>query len=304
MAASIVYATWTTTGGHIKRVPPTGGAPQTLTPHEGYYLDPVFTPDGSRVVFLAGAASDQLYSILLDTPPPDDGPRRRRRGEIGGVNPPNTLEIRWMPAAGGAPTLVASAQSGRGPHFARNDAIARLLTTPRGLQSITMDGLDRRTHPARPGRRPRQQPARRRRDPPLARRHARVREPAEQALPRHRAARRARDGRGAHHGPRREHDRAGEAAVARRRRLSRLDRRRRRGHLGAGARSSSARPLDAVRRPQKTDVVVELPRARPKGSRAAHRRPHRHDEGRRGDRQRRRPRHRQPDRGRRPPRDR
>ena len=42
-----------------------------------------------------------------------------------------------MPAAGGAGTLVASAQGGRGPHFARNDSTRVYFTTNRGLQSIT-----------------------------------------------------------------------------------------------------------------------------------------------------------------------
>jgi Tol biopolymer transport system component/imidazolonepropionase-like amidohydrolase len=143
---SVVYTTWTTTGGHIKRVSADGGQPETLTRHEGYYLDPSYTPDGARVVFLSGAASDQLYSILLDTPPPDQQERDGSLREIGGVSPPNTLEIRWMPAAGGATTLVASAQNGRGPHFARSDSTRVYVTTARGLQSITMDGYDRRTH--------------------------------------------------------------------------------------------------------------------------------------------------------------
>ena len=144
---SIVYTTWTTTGGHIKRVAAGGGAPETLTRSEGYYLDPVYTPDGARVVFLAGAASDQLYSILMDTPPENDleGDEHAPR-EIGGVSPPNTLEIRWLPVAGGPSTLVASAQNGRGPHFSRHDSSRVYVTTNRGLQSITMDGYDRRTH--------------------------------------------------------------------------------------------------------------------------------------------------------------
>ena len=141
---SIVYATWTTTGGHLKRVSANGGAPQTLTRNEGYYLDPAFSPDGSRIVFMAGAASDQLYSILMDTPPEDERDDHAPR-EIGGVSPPNTLEIRWMPAAGGAGTLIASAQGGRGVHFARNDGNRLYFTTNRGLQTITIDGYDRRT---------------------------------------------------------------------------------------------------------------------------------------------------------------
>jgi len=143
---SIVYATWTTSGGHIKRISVNGGQPQTLTRNEGYYVDPAYSPDGSRIVFMAGAASDQLYSILMDTPPEDEIDRDEHAPrEITGVNPPNTLEIRWMPAAGGAGTLVASAQGGRGPHFARDDASRIYFTTNRGLQSIAIDGHDRRT---------------------------------------------------------------------------------------------------------------------------------------------------------------
>jgi Tol biopolymer transport system component/imidazolonepropionase-like amidohydrolase len=141
---SIVYVTWTTSGGHIKRVSASGGQPQTLTTAEGYYLDPAYTPDGTRIVFIRGAAADQLYSILLDTPAPDDNPDAVK--EIGGVNPPNTLELRVMPAGGGASTLIAASQGGRNPHFIRNDSRRVYLSGARGLQSITLDGYDRRTH--------------------------------------------------------------------------------------------------------------------------------------------------------------
>lgn len=140
---SIVYVTWSTTGGHIKRVAAAGGAPRTLTRDEGYYLDPAFTPDGATIVFIRGAAADQLYSVLLDTPPPDE---EGAPSEISGVNPPNTLELRAIPAAGGASTFIAAAQGGRGPHFARNDGRRIYLSSSRGLQSITSDGFDRRTH--------------------------------------------------------------------------------------------------------------------------------------------------------------
>jgi Tol biopolymer transport system component/imidazolonepropionase-like amidohydrolase len=142
---SIAFVTWTNAGGHLKRVAVGGGTPQTLSTYEGYYLDPVFTPDGSRIAFLAGAASDQLYSILLDTPPPDhDGPDGV--GEIGGIASPNTLEVRTMPASGGAQTFVAAAQGGRGLHVTTRDADRIFFTTNRGLVSVTLAGLDRRTH--------------------------------------------------------------------------------------------------------------------------------------------------------------
>ena len=95
------------------------------------------------MAFLAGAASDQLYAILLDTPPPSEQPEDV--AEIGGITPPNAIEIRWMPADGGAQTLVASAQGGRGLQFVGTDSSRIYFTTNRGLQSITLDGLDRRT---------------------------------------------------------------------------------------------------------------------------------------------------------------
>jgi Tol biopolymer transport system component/imidazolonepropionase-like amidohydrolase len=134
----IAYVTWSTMGGHIKRVRSVGGPAQTLSTFEGYYLDPVYTPDGSRIVFISGAAADQLYSILLDTPEPSVA-------EISGVNPPNTLQLKWMPAEGGQQTFIAATQGGRDPHFARNDSRRVYFTTNRGLQAITMDGYDRRT---------------------------------------------------------------------------------------------------------------------------------------------------------------
>ena len=143
---TIAYVTWTTTGGHIKRVSADGGAPETLTRFEGYYLDPAYTPDGSKLVFVSGAAADQLYAIMMNLPPEgevfreEDEPR-----EISGINPPNTLELRWMQASGGPSTLVASTQRGRGPHFARNDSSRVYMRTPRGLQSIDISGYDRRT---------------------------------------------------------------------------------------------------------------------------------------------------------------
>ncbi len=143
---AIVFVTWTTRGGHVKRVPSTGGATETLTRFEGYYLDPVYTPDGSRIVFVSGAAADQLYAIMMNMAPEGEHPEEEDApGEISGINPPNTLELRWMPSAGGTTTLVGSTQGGRGPHFARNDSSRIYLRSARGLQSIDISGFDRRT---------------------------------------------------------------------------------------------------------------------------------------------------------------
>ena len=142
---SIVYVTWTTTGGHIKRVAATGGAPETLTRTKATTSIPPSRPTASRIVFLAGAASDQLYSILLDTPPEDERERRRATARSAASTRPTRSRSAGCRRPAAPSTLVASAQGGRGPHFARNDSSRVYLTTNRGLQSITMDGYDRRT---------------------------------------------------------------------------------------------------------------------------------------------------------------
>ncbi len=140
---TIAYVTWTTSGGHIKRVAAGGGQPQTLTRVEGYYLDPAFTPDGAQIVFLSGSANDQIYSILTESFPDDDDPEEP--GEISGVGAPNTLELRRMPATGGEATLIASARGGRSPHFARGDSARVYLESNGALESIRLDGYDRKT---------------------------------------------------------------------------------------------------------------------------------------------------------------
>ena len=196
--------------------------------------------------------------------PPDDEPRRAPR-EIGGVNPPNTLEIRSMPAAGGAldarrvragrtrAALRAQRQQARLPHDQPRAAVdhARRLRSPHALP--------RHRH------RPRQQPAGARRDPAVARRHARVRQPAGPALSRHRAARRPRDGRDPHPGPRRH-----RAVPVKRMSLDGGDYLQWTTDGKAVTWALGRAVLPAGRstptEPQKTDVVVELPRARPKGS--------------------------------------
>jgi len=141
---SVVYVTWTTNGGHIKRVAAGGGQPQTLTRVEGYYLDPVFAPVGAEIVYLAGSAADHVYAILTERFPEDDGDPEEP-GEISGVGAPNTLELRRMPAAGGAGALIASAGGGRNPHFVRNDSTRVYLEAGGGIDSITLDGYDRKS---------------------------------------------------------------------------------------------------------------------------------------------------------------
>ncbi len=130
----IVFVTWSTEGGHIYRAAP-GETPERLSKHPSFYADPVYTPEGGHIVFITGSREDQLYSI--ENVYHDE--------EIGGVRPTGTTDLRFIPATGGASTLVAATQGGRFPHFA-TDPERIYLTTPGGLTSVRLDGFDRKTH--------------------------------------------------------------------------------------------------------------------------------------------------------------
>ncbi len=137
---SIAFVTWSPDGGQIYRVRPDAAAPpERLTDHSAFYGDPVYSPDGAKIVFVTGTVEDQLYSFL------NDSLSEAEDGEIAGVEPTGTLDLRFIPAEGGASTLIASAGGGRYPHFT-SDPDRVYLTTPSGLASVRLDGLDRKTH--------------------------------------------------------------------------------------------------------------------------------------------------------------
>src|SRR3989304_3270486 len=136
---TVVFVTWSTEGGHIYRAAAdVSGEPEGLTGHPAFYADPVYSPDGSKIVFVTGSVSDQLYSFLSED-------LVYRDFEIGGVSPTGALDFRYVPSAGGASPLIASAGDGRYPHFA-SDPERVYLTSSSGLTSIRHDGFDRKTH--------------------------------------------------------------------------------------------------------------------------------------------------------------
>jgi Tol biopolymer transport system component/imidazolonepropionase-like amidohydrolase len=142
---SVVYVTWTAEGGHICRVPWDGSRPpQRLTQRPAFYSTPVYTPDGSKIVFTTALTEAQLFADLRHphaqcVMSPDE-----QEAEITGPGSAGEEDLRWMPAEGGESKLIGPAQ-GESPHFA-NDPNRVYLSSREGLVSIRLDGYDRRVH--------------------------------------------------------------------------------------------------------------------------------------------------------------
>jgi Tol biopolymer transport system component len=121
----IAFVTWTREGGHVYKVRASGGRPVQLTPANAMYSEPVWSPDGARVVVLRSPAQAV----------------REQTGFIGAA------ELVWVPANGGASTLITPAQGRASPHFVATDTgRIYLYNAGEGLVSIRWDGTDARTH--------------------------------------------------------------------------------------------------------------------------------------------------------------
>ncbi len=122
----IVYVAWDDEKlGSIRVASASGGTGRVVTDRPGHYAEPVFTPDGSRVVYRRGQGGF-LTSPLWS-------------GEPG---------IYVAPASGGRSTLVT--RKGRLPHFgAASDRVYLLRSEEedkRSLVSVELDGSDERAH--------------------------------------------------------------------------------------------------------------------------------------------------------------
>jgi len=125
----IAYVTWSMNdGGHIYKTRSDGtGEPQRLTSYPAFYTDIVFSPDGERIVGLRG----------------NEYMRHQTFSEFGGLRIP--LDLIWLPADGGDPTLVVPARGTGAPHFT-GDPDRIYVYSNDGLISLRYDGTDRRTH--------------------------------------------------------------------------------------------------------------------------------------------------------------
>jgi imidazolonepropionase-like amidohydrolase/Tol biopolymer transport system component len=140
----VVYASWSDAdGGHLYRAAADGGsgAPQRLTEIASFYSDPVYSPDGQRIVAVRGPRMERQ----------EDFSPTGRGGQA--------MELVWLPAAGGATTVISPHRGPGRPHFASDpnriytwEVRVRPGVGPQGpsatgtLVSFRFDGTDRRSH--------------------------------------------------------------------------------------------------------------------------------------------------------------
>jgi imidazolonepropionase-like amidohydrolase/Tol biopolymer transport system component len=124
----IAYVTWSSiTGGDIWKVRADGkSAPQKLTQDSAFYKDLAWSPDGSRIVALKAATTGQRLNIRGNSPPSQD--------------------VVWIPAEGGATTVVTTADNNIHHLQFSNDKDRIYGHLDQDLISMRFDGTDRRKH--------------------------------------------------------------------------------------------------------------------------------------------------------------
>jgi Tol biopolymer transport system component/imidazolonepropionase-like amidohydrolase len=132
----IAYVTWSdSAGGFLWKVRADGsGAPARLTAVPGFLVNPMWSADGTRIVFSASS----------------------RQAGLGGGPVPSMPELRWVPAAGGEATRILA--TGSAPALVTGGAEGRVwyTETERGsgsqaapayvVASVRFDGTDKRVH--------------------------------------------------------------------------------------------------------------------------------------------------------------
>ena len=123
----ITYVTGSAKGGHIWKIRADGRSkPQRLTDVEGFYSDPLFSPGGASVYALRSSNYDRM----------------RAPSEVFFKRIADLIQV---PAAGGKPTLISHAPAARGPHLSADEQRLYFYSDA-GLQSVRLDGSDRRVH--------------------------------------------------------------------------------------------------------------------------------------------------------------
>lgn len=126
---SIVYVAWNDDElATVRVVAAEGGKGRVVTQRPGYYVDPVFSPEGSRIVYGRISGGNLLASIHSSDP-----------------------GVYWVPVSGGPGTLIT--KKGTRPHFgADNDRVFLVTSEPdkenenAKLFSIGLEGTEERVH--------------------------------------------------------------------------------------------------------------------------------------------------------------
>lgn len=124
---SIVFISWNSTdGGHVWRIPATGGEPERVTEEPAYYTHPVFEPGGDSVLALRSSHYERLRTAM----------------EYGRFRQADLVRL---PATDGEPETVATGSFAGPAHFV--DGQDRIyIYGSGGLLSVDPDGGDRRVH--------------------------------------------------------------------------------------------------------------------------------------------------------------
>ncbi|MCL4864393.1 MAG: PD40 domain-containing protein [Gemmatimonadales bacterium] len=124
----LAYAAWSANAGHLMKVRVTPGSqPVQLTQVPGLYQQPAWAPTGDRIVAVRAAA--RVYNE-------SNSPSGAGQG----------AEFVWVPAAGGAVTVIAPTAGRSGLHFTRDSTRIWAYGGGTGLVSFRWDGTDQQVH--------------------------------------------------------------------------------------------------------------------------------------------------------------
>jgi Tol biopolymer transport system component len=124
---SIVFITWTPKGGDLMKVNATGKPiVQKLSKEPGLYLNPVFNNEGDKIVF----ERSQKEQFKESTGP--------------GFNTSRD-EICWIPAKGGAISVIDNSRGRYNPHFVKGKDLIYFNNGNGDLLSIQWNGADEKT---------------------------------------------------------------------------------------------------------------------------------------------------------------
>jgi Tol biopolymer transport system component/imidazolonepropionase-like amidohydrolase len=126
----VAYVTWhDVDGGSVSRVRAGGGQPERLSSKPAYYEKPAFSLDGRRIVVGRGPRNMRKDLEELERPP----------AQAVGV------ELVWLPADGGAETLISPISNFGRPHFVNGDTTHVYFSEGSTLVSMRWDGTDQKT---------------------------------------------------------------------------------------------------------------------------------------------------------------